>query len=104
MSVLLGETAVRSDDDAGAFPARLLLALALLVFLQVLFAGSRIADWDLTSAFVAMSQGRDPGLEPGRQFLLKGLLPNAVGMGYASLGLSCPRLSWTPLCPRSPPW
>jgi hypothetical protein len=53
----------------------------------VLFADSRIADWDLTSAFVAMSQGRDPGLEPGRQFLLEGLLPNTVGMGYASLGL-----------------
>jgi tripartite-type tricarboxylate transporter receptor subunit TctC len=24
--------------------------------------------------------------------------------GYTLLAVSCPRLSWTPLCPRSPPW
>jgi hypothetical protein len=87
MSVLISEAAVRSDDDGHAFPTRLLPALALVAFLQLLFAGSRIADWDLTSTFVAMSQGQDPGLKPGKQFLLEGLLPNSVGMGYASLGL-----------------
>ena len=63
------------------------LLLGLLVLAQLLLGGSRIVDWDLTSTFVAMSQGRTPGLEPGRQFLLEGLLPNSVGMGYASLGL-----------------
>jgi hypothetical protein len=27
-----------------------------------------------------------------------------VRLGLVALDVSCPRLSWTPLCPRSPPW
>src|SRR4051812_18478172 len=55
--------------------------------LEVLFSGSRIADWDLSSVFVAMAQGRMPELAPDRQFQLEGLLPNSIGTGYAAIGL-----------------
>ncbi|TCZ66070.1 hypothetical protein [Roseicella aquatilis] len=63
------------------------MAVVFVVLLEVLFSGARIADWDLSSAFLSMSEGRVPNLAPDRQFQLEGLLPNSVGAGYAVIGL-----------------